>query len=451
MGWLAPLAFATGTSLLVHLAAYATLSWSVTLPEPGIEFEIPEAVEIGLLDMAQPAGPPEEPEPPPTSPAGSSQSVASGNSAGDRAQLKDAGVADRRDAGHAGKSDAPFRSTKRHRAEPDPRDAGRPTADSPGLDWQPRSDKGALFALRLDLDRVRESELAREIGDIVRRLPDVRALLAGSGVDPMRDLARLLVASPDLSRAKALVAGQHTGDARLPRTAAQRLAAVQGKRAHFKTRNGMEVAPWYGADGIARVLSLLGPTRFVIARRQDLPKVMAIARVWARNKAEAGAEPSAALLALPSDAVAQLDVEALELFVNRSDFDPPTRVAATIRLHPDEHKTLVAEGTLTFRNAAHMHAGATRIAELLHEFGRHPLVQLTGLGSALTSAQVTRNDDPKHSDVGVRIALTRLQAQTVLGMLRDAAAAPPDGSHGTQGADAHDNLQNSAPPSRQPR
>ena len=59
------------------------------------------------------------------------------------------------------------------------------------------------------MKRVRESPLGPDVTSFLRGVPDWQLLLEGSGIDPVSDLDRLLVATPNLQRSKLVLAGQH--------------------------------------------------------------------------------------------------------------------------------------------------------------------------------------------------------------------------------------------------
>jgi hypothetical protein len=81
---------------------------------------------------------------------------------------------------------------------------------------------GAMIGLHADLDRIRESSLVLETDALLALLPGWREIFAGSGIEPLDAFDRVLVATPDLTRARTVVsASLRGGEAALRRAAAR--------------------------------------------------------------------------------------------------------------------------------------------------------------------------------------------------------------------------------------
>lgn len=290
-------------SLLVHLSFVVSLVW-IAIPSVDFELTFPLDVELGLTEATEVAmgTPAPAVDPPPASPGGGE-----GEGAGPDAGVPiDAGRRARRDAGapDAGVLDA---------APADGGDGGiggETEVPGPPVAFLPA---GAQIALRIDLDLVRASELRPDVEALLTTLPDWEALLAGSGVDPVRDFSRVLVATPNFDRRRIVVAGQMTDDAPDAHEVVERMAREHGDGASIEWRRerGVEVATWYAADGFPREVAILRNRYFVVARPEDVPRVLAIA---ARRRR--GAEdPADALLSLGEGEALSLEVDGIRRLV----------------------------------------------------------------------------------------------------------------------------------------
>ena len=139
------------------------------------------------------------------------------------------------------------------------------------------------------MGRVRESELAPEVRSLFGAIVDFRHDLEGSGLDPLNDLERLYIATPDLRRENLVIAGQYVGDSQLPERAVESLAAARGQTASFRREGSIRVAPWHNLDETPRVLALIAPQQFAITRSEDLPRVLQVARALSARRAREGA------------------------------------------------------------------------------------------------------------------------------------------------------------------
>src|ERR1700759_464928 len=235
-------AVALGLSLLAHGAGLIWIRALGTLPSLELEFVKPNEVAFGVTEAPQP-------EPPAAEPAQPLASDAKPQPAQPEA------------------SAAPLPKKPTPRPPPP---APSVAAESGAVGHF--APEGAQLALRMDLERVHESPLADDVTGLLQDIPDVRALLDGSGVDPVHDLTRLFLASPDLRREHVVMAGRYRGDESVPRAAVESLARASGHPAEWRKVKGIRVAPWLNRDDTPRVVALIGPRLFAITREQELPR-----------------------------------------------------------------------------------------------------------------------------------------------------------------------------------
>jgi hypothetical protein len=283
---------------------------------------------------------------------------------------------------------------------------------------------GAQIALRLNMQSLRDSALADDVARFLAAVPDWRLMLDGSGIEPLRDLDRVYLASPNLQRASFVVAGQYAGDAKLPERAVQSLARARKAPARWRMRDGIAVAPWHDADETERVIALVGPRQFAITRPEDLPRILAVARALAVRAAEdTGAtqtDPMQALLALDASQALSLAIEGARQFVHGNMRGIPERFEAVVQV-PDA-KTgripVTMSGVFDTPDAA---AEAVRYWESVRRrYAGHPIVALVGMSSPLRNAVIEASD----LRVTVRTEVTLAQARVVLGFLRDSLGPP---------------------------
>ena len=333
--------FGIMASAAVHVAAFVYVASVTASFDFDFELSLPAEVEFGLTEGMELAAAPT----PPPRPAGASQSWAKQPDPGDD-PIMDAGVPFNtdRDAGvledagadssAAGDTDTVAEPAPDTDTAADP-DTTRLPVSKPTLTGPSRLPPGAQLALRIDMKRIRESPLGPDVTQFLRGVPDWQMLLYGSGIDPVADLDRLLVATPNLQRSRLVLAGQHRRDASFARTSVRRLARSRGKTVRWQQRYGVATAPWYNLDRTVRTIALLSARHFSITRRQDLQRVLAMAKARELRDAEreglvAARGPDALLSMGPEEAIS-LEVEGVHRFVIGSVKHVPVRLRLAVR------------------------------------------------------------------------------------------------------------------------
>lgn len=414
--WL--LSVAVALSLLLH-AALAFVSLVVLRPpELDIEFELPMDVELGT---AEAIGAAEVPPPSPSEPAASAKPGAAGPGAGD-ASILDAGVA--HDAGNvdAAASDAAVADAGPNK--PRQRDAGEAVASlSSDAGAAARLPPGAQIALRVDMARIRKSPVAAEVRSLLAAIPDWKALLDGSGIDPIEQVDRLLIATPNLQRDKIVLAGRYLGGEQVVRDAVQRLATSKGVAAEWRRQGTVQVAPWANADQTERVIALVGPEHFTISRAEDLPRVLAIAAARAERgkkgvRKPAQQHPADALLSMDDGEGMSLEVEGAAQFVRRGRRGIPERLRLSAIERAGERLDVL--GTFTYVDGATAEDARDYWVALRDRYASNTLVSLLGLSAPLSGATVERAD----SELRIKLTLTADQVRLILGYVRELLAPP---------------------------
>jgi hypothetical protein len=401
-------------SLLAHGLIYAVLNFEVSLPPIDFELQVPSHVEFGMTEpvsMSTPPAPADTPSPAPAAaneaataqPAEAEAAVAPAPPKPKPKRKKppaDAGVADE---DHASPPSLPA-----------PSDRPALAAFAPA---------GAQIALRVNMARVRDSELAADVRTLLEAVPDWRLILGGSGIDPLRDLERLYLASPDLQRSSVVIAGEYAGDDDLPQRAVANMAEARGVKATWRTARGaIPTAPWPNEDDTARVVALIGPHQFAITRPEDLPRVLAVARALAKRRAEGAAadapegEAGDALLGLEDGESLALSVEGAQAFARGNTKGIPERFDLSVRQADRGAFDVRITGHFADRAAAEQ---ARRYWSAMRDrYASHFLVALVGLREPLVGAELEVDGDR----LVVRGAVAATQARTLLGFLQGAVS-----------------------------
>jgi hypothetical protein len=421
------------TSALAHAGVYALLRWSSTMPAVDFELTLPSEVEFGLTEAATVAAPPPPPPAPAQVPSAGPAAVAAGEKPKPKPKPKpdpaDGGVAD------AGTEPQPQEVAKR---VPKASDAGVAGGEARTGALAAFAPEGAQIALRVHMGRVRQSPLAEDVRALLDAVPDWRLILGGSGLDPLRDLERLYLATPDLRRSNLVIAGEYVGDAELPRAAVASLAMARGREAPWSKRGGIAVAPWLNEDETQRVVALIAPHQFAITRPDDLPRVLLVARALAaRRKAEAKTKPSEAetaadqgdaLLALGEHESFAVSIEGARMFARGNTRGVPERLELAVSL--DENGEYAVKASGFFESSAAAERAREYWQNVRDQFESHPLVGLIGMRAPLTRSELRADE----SELGFTTRVTVPQARVLLGFVRQALGraqrngTPPTGA-----------------------
>lgn len=427
IGWRAPVGLLA--SLALHGLVLLALTWSTSAPPVDFELTLPTHVEFGVVHAAavEPPAPAAAPEPAAPEPA-TPETPAEGPKPPKKKPKEkpkpdpDAGL----DAGtDAGASDA---ATPAPEAPPAPepvasaKDAGTSDQAKPAL--AAFAPEGAQIALRLHLGALRESPLAEDVRGLLEAIPDWRLIVDGSGLDPLRDLERLFLATPNLSRSSLVVAGQYVGDETLPRKAVASLAAARGVKARWTRRGGIAIAPWPNADTTARTVALIAPEQFVITRPEDLPRVLLVAKALAaraKRPGEQELDPGAALLSLAEGQTLALSVEGARLFAQGNLAGVPERLEISVSALP-EHAGFASVSSGDFESAEQASTAKDYWTRMRDRYASHPLVALVGMREPLVRMEL----ETKDAQLVVRTQITLQQARVLLGFVRSALPPQPD-------------------------
>jgi hypothetical protein len=277
------------------------------------------------------------------------------------------------------------------------------------------------------MKRVRESPLAPDVTSFLRGVPDWQLLLEGSGIDPVEDLDRLLVATPNLQRSKLVLAGRHRRDAGFARKSVKRLARSQGKGVRWRQRYGVATAPWYNIDRTPRTIALLSAHDFSITRRQDLGRVLAMTKARELRDAKkeglvAARGPDALLSMGPGEAIS-LEVEGVHRFIIGSIKHVPVRLRLAVRETGADEATVSV--LATYASESHARDASVYWKKVAQFYSQQLIMALSGFGKTLRRMEFA----PEEDRLRVSFTLSADQIRFILsyaeGRLRGAAPAKP--------------------------
>jgi len=455
---------AAALSLALHVSGVVGLGLAATAPNIDLEFQLPAEVEFGLTEgmeaqalasaaaNAPPsgvndesagsdglgdAGPPDA-GPPDAGPADAGAREVDAGRVPDASHRRDTGAGDAapRDAG-AGPTatDAAADAGTGDAGSTDGADGGEGDAST-------RIPPGAQLAIRLQMERIRHSPLAPEVRRLLTAIPDWHALLDGSGLDPLEDLDRLLLASPNLQRERMVLAGRHAHDQAFAEAAAQRLAVSQHQTTAFHAEGPVRVAPWRNQDATPRVIALAGEHHFIICRPSDLPRVLALMRVRAEDQREDGGAPTMeaaeALLAMGDEDLMSFEVEGARRFLRSGNAEVMPISGRLVAM--EQARGIRLRGIARFDSPEQAHTAQAFWTDQLNRLAANPMVALVRLDEPLRSLAFTQEGAELHFETQLGLAQARLVLGYVEGMLvqyrrdqerRRRRTQPPASSGGT--------------------
>lgn len=401
-----------GSSFL-HVAVFYAMATYLSLPSIGIEFSLPSQVEFGLSEQTKVSVPATAPSIPAASQNNPNSRQAKADFAAEKSKERQKKAAKAKQVKKKPSSAADGGTAE---ATSKGKDGGTPP---PLTQYAPA---GAQIALRIDMERIRNSPIAENVRQVLAVVPDWQLVLGGSGIDPIEQLDRLFIASPNLKRSSLVVAGQYNGAEDVAQKAVANLAASAGKAADWQTKGTVAYAPWLNQDETERVVALVGPRQFVISTPADLPRVMAVTAALAERLAKEGkkrAPETSALLAMEPGEAWSLSVEGARKFA-RGDL---TRIPSRLTVSAVE----LPELRVSIRGTSHYDSPEQAAKALVfwdairRQYAADPLVLLAGMGSILSDAVIEAKEQrlEGHTELSVQ------QVKVLLGLVRNALTPPP--------------------------
>lgn len=411
-------------SLALHLAAFAYIASATAQFEFDFDLTLPAEVEFGVTDGMDFAA----------APSAAARAVAA-TSPEEPSPQRDALIVDAGVPEAEPEPPRPREQAKRHEKKAPSEDAlaaadrdqdsGLDAVAAPSTEGPSRLPPGAQLALRIDMKRVRESPLGPDVTQFLNGVPDWQLILAGSGIDPVSDLDRLLVATPNLQRSKLVLAGKHRRNEAFSRKSVTRLARSRGRTVRWQQRDGVPTAPWYNRDSTPRTIGLLSTHHFSITRREDLKRVLALAKARELRDAEreglvVARGPDALLSMGPGEALS-LEVEGVHRFVVGSVKHVPERLRVAVSESGSDQATVRA--LATYASAEEAKEAAAYWNKVATFYSKQLILSLAGFGKTIRRMEV----EPDEERVRVTFKLNADQIRFILsyaeGRLRGSGGA----------------------------
>jgi len=411
-------------SSLIHTLVFFSLASISSLPSVGFDIELPAEVEFGLTEESKMDTPLEEGTlgKPPVS----TTALTEHDSKRATASLETVDV-EKKLKKKVKKANPGGERPKNAEKEEDGgvgENSGQSDSGTPVL--AAYAPPGAQIALRLDMERVRASPLAAEVSRLLNVVPDWNLILEGSGIDPVADLNRLFVASPNLMRSRLVVAGQYKGGQEIAQKAVANLAATQGREANWRSEHGIAVAPWLNRDETERIIALVGPKMFAITRPNDLSRVLAVAKGLAdrlaQRKEKKSKDIASALLAMEAGETLSLSVEGARQFVRGRTKGVPSRISVSVKEKQEKEILVNAEGL--YDSAEQAKEAKAYWEQIRKRIASHPLVLLVDLNRPLTDATLELNE----TSLIAHMVLTYKNVRVLFGILENALSQPQTSS-----------------------
>lgn len=252
---------------------------------------------------------------------------------------------------------------------------------------------GAHIGLHVNVHKVAATSLVLEVRSILNVIPGWEDLLDASGLDPLKDFSHLFVATPDLKARNLVVSGRFRGTGKNVEGAVRRLARRRGKSASWTNQGGVRVAPWFGPDGVQRMVALpkskAGDKRLVITKKRDLARVLSVVRILTERQGlkqpRDASVPSIVYKIYKAEAVG-LSVDDARKFVVGKPPGIPGRARLSVRSIDEYYAGIAVIGR--YENSAKAAAAQAYIEGLRTRLLDHSQVKYLGLVSALTAGKL---------------------------------------------------------------
>jgi hypothetical protein len=331
---------------------------------------------------------------------------------------------------------APAEGTLASRAGKDEKTSGSTPAEddaapAPTSDLGAYGPQGSRLTVLMRLDRLRGTDYAAPVDELLMRLPDRRDFVSGTGLDLFMDFDALLVATPNpLDPTVTFVAVRHHLDDAKVRAALNHAAKRSDHTLTWRTQGGRPIAERHAREGGAprrddRLIVLAAPGLTVVTPRAYRALLLAPATppdgagesagIPAPTRPDGGAPAPAAAVSplkggwatlltridaeeglMPPDGA--LMVNAIDIFKSRAPapgeppvlygMPVPAAVNGVIGIADAPFLDIAAE----FKTDEPAQKWETQWPTVQRKLRTHPLLVLSGFSSLVTRAQLTREE-----------------------------------------------------------
>lgn len=280
-------------------------------------------------------------------------------------------------------------------------------ADGP-LSYVAESD---TIVLRLNMDRIRRSSLADELGSWLQGHDTWGPALRRAGIDPVEDFDLLLAAAPTSDPAEAIVFARHHLPPDSIRQAVGRVVDEPAGTAWQQVR-GFDVARIGLGGDVATAVVLTAANELVVTTVALFDRALRVARDHRERRT--GDELIEPALALADGTIATVVARRLNGWARERMPDPPPE-ALDLRVmddSPAQDRVLVhANGT--YADSAAAAAAADALTEQRDAYADNMLVAAAGLNGAIGGSEIQATGDA----LDVRVTFTEGDIERVIGMV----------------------------------
>jgi len=265
--------------------------------------------------------------------------------------------------------------------------------------------------MRLNMARVRESAVSDDIASLVRAYPAWQRLLAGSGIDPVRDFDSVLVAAQTTVTDSATMLLVHSlGNERI-REAVLQMAVEHGDRPEWRQVDGFDVVDWPAETDPPRVVVIAGPQELLVTTAPELEAALEVAHDHRlRRASDEVIEPG---LQFETGVIATVAADELsERMASRIEH-PPESYTVELRDHAEEAGRMLLDVTAAYADAAASEAARGWVVEQRDFYAGQMLVRAVGLDRVLREATI----NAEGPQLSMNASFTEEEVQRVLGLL----------------------------------
>lgn len=264
--------------------------------------------------------------------------------------------------------------------------------------------------VRIDMEAVRGSALATDIGSLVRSYPMWRTLLGASGIDPVRDFDAVLVAAPAvIADRSVIVIRHHLGNARI-REAVLAMSVDRGARPEWREVEGFSVVDWPAETDVPRVVVLSAENELVVTTPDGLDRVVAVARDHAaRREGDATVEPA---LQLEDGLIATIVADEVGEGGQRMRY-PPEAFRVAVRQDGEQEGRVSLSAIGTYADDAAADQARRYYAGQRDFYAGQMLVRAVGLDRPLREATIAGEGNV----IDVQASFTEDEIQRALGIV----------------------------------
>jgi hypothetical protein len=293
-----------------------------------------------------------------------------------------------------------------------------PIAPTTGAENAPRAPTGPVqsfvggdhrVVVRVDLTLVRESPVGADISSLIRAYPAWQELLGSSGIDPVRDFDRVVVAGTGSVTGRGVMVIRHHLDEADIRRRVLQMSVSQGESPEWRRERGFPVVDWPAPTDPPRVVVLSGAHEIVVTTADDLERVLDVAEDHrGRSEGDEIVEPG---LLMDTDVLATIAAQDIDPSSIRFQY-PPDAFTVIVRQENDgERMALVANATYADEGAAT--TARDYLSQQRDYYAGQMLVRMVGLDRVLREARIESAGN--RLDLGA--SLTMEEMQRVLGLV----------------------------------